>query len=774
MGTVLSVSGLSQHRGALTNQQALKANQDLLSRPEASPYQSIIPGQYFKSQVKFSGSQAPDVDAEINRFANRHHVQLDPFQKDAMSKLLAGHSVLVAAPTGSGKTLVGNFALEQALNHHKRAFYTTPRKAISGQKFKDFQALYGENQVGLMTGDITIHPDAPIIVMTTEVLRNMQYQDPARLNNVSSVVFDECHFVNDFERGPVWEECIMNMPPSVQQVHLSATVGNAKQYTDWIQRISTQQVTDAISSDKRPVNLVYLFFNPRKNRLEPVFDDGFTHKSVNPDFESAFSHDAPYHPRNLMQALKSYRPGSTAEKELLNSEPSQEVTHASPLFPAVMTRFNRRFCNTSFHDQATQNDSESLLRWDTDGGKARRRKIKALIDEYKRIDPDLVALNPNLEEGLYRGYGVHHSGMTYAERGLVEQGLIRGLLEFVWGTDTIGAGMNMPERAAIISQFEKFDGREMGPITASDFQQICGRAGRRGLDKIGYVVLVPPEKSDFDLPDRILSYINQPPEDLISKFEPTPTMVLSILRGHSIEDAKQLMSRNFAVYQDPSLAKAFKKQLMAIIQFLGAQGLLTLQRDAGGQVVSAKPTPLGEDMMQVPDNAFLSVLALLKSTYPKSLETFSDAQIAAFLGSFMDEKGDDFHLPRNRDNGLSSLQDYAQAFNETYYQLSDQATQSGITGQTMPSSTFMPFIYQWVQSHGQWPQLRRAIESTQHQGVGPSKIYIGEFMNTVRRTANLVDKLSEMTNAFSPTFRQRLKRIQTNALLSPPIRAQLE
>ncbi len=440
---------------------------------------------------------------------------LDNFQKDAIRALDAGKSVVVCAPTGSGKTLIGEYSIHQALARGGRVFYTTPLKALSNQKLRDFRAQFGTDQVGLLTGDISINRDAPILVMTTEIFRNMLYGTPigevgTSLVGVETVVLDECHYMNDRQRGTVWEESIIYCPREIQLVALSATVANSEQLTDWINRVHGP--TELIYSDFRPVPLQFHFGNDKG--IFPLLDD--TKKRINP---------------RLVAKRKS--------KEQRGNIPIPSLTYILSLLaqrdmlPAIYFIFSRRGCDRAVAEIGSLSlvtpQEEALLR--------------GLVMDFLARNPE--AGRSGQVEALCKGVAAHHAGILPAWKGLVEELFTKGLIKVVFATETLAAGINMPARTTVISTLSKRTDRGHRLLNPSEFLQMAGRAGRRGMDELGYVVTV---QTPFEGAKEASYLATSKPDALSSQFTPSYGMVLNLLQTHTIEQAKELVERSFGQY----------------------------------------------------------------------------------------------------------------------------------------------------------------------------------------------------------------------------------
>ncbi len=439
---------------------------------------------------------------------------LDQFQLQAVDSLNLGRSVVVCAPTGSGKTLIGEYAIHRAIRQGRRVFYTTPLKALSNQKFRDFKAEFGEENVGLLTGDISINRDALVVVMTTEIFRNMLYgtrigEVGTSMMGVEAVVLDECHYMNDKQRGTVWEESIIYCPPHIQLVGLSATVANSQQLTDWISLVHGP--TDLIYSDYRPVPLEFHFVSPKG--IAPLLDPNTA--KLNPK-------------------LKSHRPpGSRKQEDIPSIGFVVSKLAEREMLPAIYFIFSRRGCDKAVADMATLrlvNEEESA-------------RLKVRIDEFLAKNPE--AARAGQVEPLYKGIAAHHAGILPAWKVLVEELFTQGLIKVVFATETLAAGINMPARTTVISSLSKRTDQGHRLLTASEFLQMAGRAGRRGKDVVGYVVAT---QTRFEGAKEASDFATSAPDPLVSQFTPTYGMVLNLLQTHNLEEARELVERSFGQF----------------------------------------------------------------------------------------------------------------------------------------------------------------------------------------------------------------------------------
>jgi len=400
---------------------------------------------------------------------------LDPFQVESFDALDAGQSVLVAAPTGSGKTLVAEYAIAKALAEGRKAFYTTPLKALSNQKFGDLVRRHGAHNVGLLTGDNSINGDAPVVVMTTEVLRNMIYASSPALRGLKYVVLDEVHYLQDAYRGPVWEEVIVHLAPEVRLVCLSATVSNAEELADWISTVRGH--TEAVIEERRPVELrnLYLAGDRESERLHllPVLVDG------RPNAEAA---------RLDASASRGYRRSRERGGRRLYTPRRVEVADRlddEDMLPAIYFIFSRNAC-----DDAVGQCLDAGVRLTS---VEERDRIRALCEERTANlgDADLDVLGyDRWLAGMEAGVAAHHAGMVPPFKEAVEACFAAGLVKLVFATETLALGINMPARAVVVEKLSKFTGERHAFLTPGEYTQLTGRAGKRGIDDLGFALLL--------------------------------------------------------------------------------------------------------------------------------------------------------------------------------------------------------------------------------------------------------------------------------------------
>lgn len=463
---------------------------------------------------------------------------LDTFQVAALDVLDRGESVLVAAPTGSGKTVVAEYAVAAARANGQRAFYTAPLKALSNQKYNDLIAHYGVDGVGLLTGDNSVNPTASIVVMTTEVLRNMIYADSHALDNLGVVVLDEVHFLQDAYRGPVWEEVIIHLEPTVQLVCLSATVSNADEVAEWLTTV--RGPTRAIVEETRPVELInhIVIGDKATDRVEMY--DTIVGDKANPAVERLEQGAS----RNNFGSMPRARGGRPQQRSRLFAPSRIDVVGlltSHDLLPAIFFIFSRNQCNEA---------AAACLKY----GKiftsaAEQKEIAAMIDERLDLfsDDDLAVLDfSQFANQLEAGIATHHAGMVPTFKEIVEACFVRGLVKVVFATETLAVGINMPARAVVIDKMTKFTGESHQTLKPSEYTQLTGRAGRRGLDRVGHALVL---WNPFVAFETVATLALSRSFKLTSAFRPTYNMAANLIQTTSQVEARHLLNLSFAQFQ---------------------------------------------------------------------------------------------------------------------------------------------------------------------------------------------------------------------------------
>jgi ATP-dependent RNA helicase HelY len=479
----------------------------------------------------------------FDEFRAGYEFRLDPFQDEACAALEDGYSVLVCAPTGAGKTVIGEFAVHLALAARQKCFYTTPIKALSNQKYNDLVARYGAGKVGLLTGDTAINGDAPVVVMTTEVLRNMLYVGSASLTELGYVVMDEVHYLGDRFRGAVWEEVIIHLPAAIRLVSLSATVSNAEEFGEWL--VSVRGETKVIVHEDRPVPLLQHMLVG--NRLFDLFApdattiDGNLLRHVadrNRQFE-------PVPGRRGGRPGRGWRPPPRPDViAKLDSE---------ALLPAITFIFSRAGC-----DAAVRQCVWSGMWLTTED---ERDEIDGIIDELTDTiaAEDLDVLGYwEWRDALRRGIAAHHAGLIPAFKQTVEELFVRGLVRAVFATETLALGINMPARSVVLERLSKFNGEAHVDVTPGEYTQLTGRAGRRGIDVEGHAVVLWTPEVD---PVRVAGLASTRTYPLRSSFRPSYNMAVNLVDQMGRVAARELLESSFAQFQADRAVAGLLKQI---------------------------------------------------------------------------------------------------------------------------------------------------------------------------------------------------------------------
>jgi ATP-dependent RNA helicase HelY len=521
-----------------------------------------------EAYARFRQKQASPL---LAAFADGYGFNFDDYQREACAHIEAGSGVLVAAPTGAGKTIVGEFAVFLALENGRKCFYTTPIKALSNQKYADLVRRHGAASVGLLTGDTSVNSEAPIVVMTTEVLRNMIYARSSTLANLGYVVLDEVHYLADRFRGAVWEEVIIGLADSIQLVALSATVSNAEEFGEWLSEVRGDMAV--VVSERRPVPLyqhvlvghtLYDLFADLAPTARETPGEGKI--EVNPALikiardESRFVRDDARRPRGKSgrgrrtvsygsgayggAAHRSRTAGAGRRPRSFHVPGRPELVELlddEALLPAIVFIFSRVGC-----DAAVRQLLASGVRLTS---RVERQEIAAIIERHVAglSAGDLDALEfDRFAEALDMGVAAHHAGMLPAFKECVEEAFVRGLIKVVFATETLALGINMPARSVVLEKLVKFDGETHADITPGEYTQLTGRAGRRGIDVEGHAVVL--WQSGLD-PRAVAGLASRRTYPLRSSFSPTYNMAVNLVASVGRERARTLLEQSFAQFQ---------------------------------------------------------------------------------------------------------------------------------------------------------------------------------------------------------------------------------
>ena len=507
----------------------------------------------------------------LRDFASGYAFPLDDFQVRACREIEEGRGVLVAAPTGSGKTVVGEFAVHLALETGRKCFYTTPIKALSNQKYHDLVVRHGIENVGLLTGDNTVNGEAPVVVMTTEVLRNMLYAGSRTLLGLGFVVMDEVHYLADRARGAVWEEVIIHLPESVTLVSLSATVSNAEEFGEWLATVRGETAT--IVEEKRPVPLYQHVMAGR--RLYDLFASsdvdaaaGFVQEGTpvngellnlaRDDWASSRMKDR-RSPRQRQGQRQGQRGGGArqvgnARRVWIPSRPQViERLAGQALLPAIVFIFSRVGC-----DAAVTQCLQAGVRLTTPEERdAIYEFVEESVDNLDADDLHVLGYHDFLD-GLTRGVAAHHAGMLPAFKQVVEELYLRGLCKVVFATETLALGINMPARTVVLEKLSKWNGEEHADITPGEYTQLTGRAGRRGLDVEGHGVVLWQPGMD---PRQVAGLASTRTYPLRSSFRPSYNMAVNLVHQFGRERSRELLEQSFAQFQADKAVVGLARQL---------------------------------------------------------------------------------------------------------------------------------------------------------------------------------------------------------------------
>ena len=468
------------------------------------------------------------------------NLDLDPFQQKAFAAVDRGESLIVAAPTGCGKTLIAEYAVDVSMREGRRAVYTAPIKALSNQKYRDFRKRFGDDVVGIQTGDVTINPDARLLIMTTEIFRNLILEDSPRLDDIYYAIFDEIHYLDDPERGTVWEESIILAPAGIRFMCLSATVPNIRELASWMGTVRGVNFT-VIEETHRPVPLRHSFFNPKFGLM------------------------------NLKGIRRKYRGNPADRRRFLRQKPSSrsiiDLVLRQGQVPVLYFCFNRRACerNAEIHRRL------NLL------SPAEKAQVRAMVDDlaaqYRLQGYEKLGYLRSLWEA---GCAFHHAGILPAAKEIVERLFTAGLIKLLFCTETFALGINMPASAVVFDELEKFDGVQFNYLMTREYNQMAGRAGRRGMDEEGYVYSqVIPEATDPRHIERLLYGSN---ERINSHFFASYSTILNLYSRYG-ENAFPIFRRSLHNFKSGifSLAKQYQKEEQQIrnrIAFLQDAGFL--------------------------------------------------------------------------------------------------------------------------------------------------------------------------------------------------------
>jgi superfamily II RNA helicase len=453
--------------------------------------------------------------------------RLDRFQEEAVASIDAHHTVIVAAPTGAGKTLIAEYAVEKCINQGRRVIYTAPIKVLSNQKYRDFSAKYGDDEVGILTGDVAINANAPVRIMTTEIFRNSIFEDPEGLSGVDYVVLDEIHYIDNEERGTVWEESLIFAPQEISFICLSATMPNLTELASWMKTVRRRDV-DVVNEISRPVPLEHAIYTD--------------------DFGVGNLEDLDLVRRKPLLAQNTQPEWAEVMDKVYEADLIDYIIDQKKL-PCLYFSSSRKACE----DRALDNADRDLL---TD---EERQRILHLYDQIcigHDMSSDKGAMV--MRDIVARGVAYHHAGMLPTMKEIVEQTFASGLLKLLFTTETFAVGVNMPACTVVFDSPEKYDGIRMRPLKAREYQQMAGRAGRRGIDKRGFVYIrIDPDEIDLDLARKIVTGVA---ERIESRFNLCYSSILNLYSRHG-EDIYEVCEKSYGRFQAAERLERLQKQM---------------------------------------------------------------------------------------------------------------------------------------------------------------------------------------------------------------------
>ena len=469
----------------------------------------------------------------ISDFLQSLKFDIDQFQREAIRSFMSGNSVLVAAPTGSGKTIVGEFALHASLKFGQRSFYTTPIKALSNQKYTDLVERFGSEKVGLLTGDNSINGDAQIVVMTTEVLRNMIYQDPEKIHDLGVVVMDEVHFLADKERGVVWEEILILLNQSVKIVALSATVSNVEDFAEWLNQVRGS--CTFVIEEKRPVPLSQVIAT--SHDLIAL---------VSPDNPGKLN-------QNVINLYKRNHSHKSKESDVATRPELVELLNKNALLPAIFFIFSRKGCQ-----QAVENLQKTGIKLTSPEERSEiERLIQNRFNDISAADWGTLDIDSWIDAAR-RGIGSHHAGLIPQLKEITESLFQKGLMKVVFATETLAVGVNMPAKSVVLERMDKWNGDSHEYLTPGEFTQLTGRAGRRGIDNSGVAVIAFHPDSE---PRFLLNLVSSRTFEINSRFTPKYNMLLNLSEHRSITATKTLLNKSFAQFVHEKSSKRLRTRI---------------------------------------------------------------------------------------------------------------------------------------------------------------------------------------------------------------------
>ncbi len=659
----------------------------------------------------------------------------DAFQIRALDAVDRGVNVLVSAPTGSGKTLIANYAVHDALSQGRRSFYTTPLKALSNQKYHELCARFGAAHVGLLTGDTSINRGADIVVMTTEVLRNMLLTDADQLRTLGLVVLDEVHYLQDPYRGGVWEEVLILTPSAVRFVALSATVGNAEFLGEWLEKVRGE--TAVVIERERPIKLHDHVALVRRGEHDVQIVDLLDGERLSDEARRV---------DNAMRATRRFRPGprwhgpkSSAPPPPFRQPRRSELLRGlddADLLPAIVFIFSRAACDDAVHQ--VRRDGLSFTTAE------QKREIEIICEErlVDFRDEDLAALEfPDFLDNLRRGLAAHHAGMVPAFREIVEACFERNLLSVVFATETLALGVNMPARSVVLERFSKYSDAGRKFLTSGEFQQMTGRAGRRGLDEEGHAIVA--FSSEISLHD-VARVATAPASELHSSFRPTYNLTANLIEHFERDTALEVVQRSFAQFEADRRPAAGRRAL---------SDLMAARHRVLEDLGYAKGWQLTESGRLLRSLYHECDLLLAESLAAGALNDLEPAQLAGLLSAFVFEGRRGPRAPASTSKGAAKRR---RALNdrlgpERRLTLGDRLGELGVVAATVrevedrhqvphqrePDGRFATTISAWARG----ASLSTVLDIADVE-VGPTSP--GDFVRTAKQVGDLLEQLGRL------------------------------
>ncbi len=683
------------------------------SQPKKHPYQAALkPGADSKLKRIFSSIGTPE----------KKTFTPDRFQLDAL-KAIRRADCLVTAPTGSGKTWIAEQAIRRVLRRQGKAWYASPLKALSNAKYSDFSKIFGPENLGILTGDRKENTDAPIIVGTTEILRNQLYDAMHRGEDLNTdfVILDEAHFLGDADRGVVWEETMIYLPSRIPLLMLSATIGNARQIAAWLESIRGRKCI-VIEETVRPVPLFPIFLHP-SGTLYPLLEGKKNGKST---FR--------LHAKVYKTIHGKKHPRLSHGRQLPPMGAILELLRKYKLLPAIFFLKSRADCDGALPMCANQSWEEDM----------ERREIR-----LSRI-LELLALTPHVaghkQMKYLKKYAVaaHHSGQLPAWKLVIETLMTEGLLDAVFATSTVAAGVNFPARTIVILNSDRFNGRDFLPLTPTEFHQMAGRAGRRGMDNIGFALVVPGKFMDTPL---IAQLIASDPSDVVSQIRINFSMVLNLLLSHSPDQVKELLDRSFAAFMMKRM-KQFQntwEESGTDVRLLWADFLRHLDFLKQKEYVTENDE-LSEDgkwasQLRI-DHPLMVAEGFRKNLFPRS----DPAVLAGIMASFVNEREtDDDAIDVSRVS--KSLWKHFKTINRG---LKPFAADMWAHGFSSPTLYFLPCITLYLWARGApWEKVLEV-----------SKMAEGDLAMLILRTADNLRHIGNLKEVFPDAARTAVEAVE--------------